>query len=135
MFHFGKVFLQHFFPFQTCMSNVSIFFQDNGLFKRNLSFLTKKHLESTLSSFLTLEMWKYCWALVVSNSLMVMKRRVPSKFFTFSGWRHYLQKVLLDWNGQAVLSSIIFYLFGLERQKQTKRDHLGFSFLCFFQTL
>jgi len=43
-----------------------------------------------------------------------------------------MKKVLLDRNGQAVLSSIVFYLFGLERRKCTKRDHVKFSFYMSF---
>ncbi len=104
---------------------------------RSMNYILSKYrkvlCESNLSSFLTLEMWKYFRALVVLSSLMVVKCRVSSKFFTFSNWRHYLQKVILDWNGQAILSSIVFYLFGLERHKHMKRAYLEFSFRVFFK--
>lgn len=63
---------------------------------------------------------------------MVMKRRDTDRFSTFSDQCHYSQKVLLDHNGQAILSSIVLYFFGLERHNFTKKNPPGVFFSAVF---
>ena len=103
---------------------------------QGMAFLKRK-CEIFLNLFLRpYKLKKDCWAFVVSGSLMVMKRREIDRFFTLSDRCHYLRKVLLDRNDQAVLSSIVLYFFGLERHKiYEKEPPWSFLFAVFSNSL
>jgi len=158
IFHYGKVFFEAFYLFQTSMSNVLAFVQDNGSFRENSSFFTEKTSESPLSSFLTPKIWKDrraflfklvkmelkrwssyspfltvktrkdCRIFVVSNSIWVIKRRVLDHFFTFQIRDIKYEKYSLVVKIKR-FSQVLFYTFsGLRDTNLRKRTTMEFSY-------
>lgn len=106
-----------------------------SLFRALLNIEKGTPLESSLSSFQILEIWKDCRALVLFNSLTYWKWHLLSISLTlFSGWDRLYEKGMCWPNMVNRFSLVVFYTFSDLRDKSTKKNLWGFLFVP-FQTL